>query len=135
MAVTDADLGELQKQVQALSAEVALRKRSSSWWHQFSSTALPIVITLFITVLGAVALQNSRFESIEGRVATVETDMKQLLAAQSAVQATQSAMQKGIAALQQDMGVLKQDVGTLKQAVGSLQAEVKDIKDLLTRAG
>lgn len=84
-----------------MRARVTSLEKSSSWWYQFSSTALPIVITLFITAFATGAIYNSRFEGLEKRVYNLEKDVRQIMV-------TQSAMQKSIELIGKDIQEIKE---------------------------
>lgn len=72
MAVVDPEFSERKKQVASLQIEMAELKKTASWWHQFPSTALPIVITIAIAVWAGIAIQNSRFQDINNRFESLE---------------------------------------------------------------
>lgn len=72
MAAIDPEFSELKRQVANLQVEMAELKKMTGWWHQFSSTALPIIITIAIAVWAAVATQSSRFQDITSRFESVE---------------------------------------------------------------
>ncbi|MBI3951830.1 MAG: hypothetical protein HY314_15380 [Acidobacteria bacterium] len=78
MAAIDPEISELKRQVASLQVEVAELKKMAGWWHQFSSTALPIIITIAIAVWAAVATQSSRFQDIASRFESLERRIERL---------------------------------------------------------
>lgn len=78
MAVVDPEFSELKKQVTNLQVEMAELKKTASWWHQFSSTALPIIITIIIAVWAGIVTQSGRFESLERRIERLEQNQLEM---------------------------------------------------------
>jgi cell division protein FtsL len=72
MAAMDPELSELKKQVANLQVEMAEVKKMAGWWHQFSSTALPIIITIAIAVWAGITIQSDRFHDVNTRLQSLE---------------------------------------------------------------
>lgn len=70
-----ADIQEVvvERRLAELEADIAVLKRSMSWWHQFSATALPIMLSLVLSVFAMIVVQNGRFDELSKRIDSVES--------------------------------------------------------------
>lgn len=78
MAAIDPELSDLKKQVASLQVEVAELKKMTGWWHQFSSTALPIIITIAIAVWAGITIQSDQFRDVNDRLESLERRIERL---------------------------------------------------------
>jgi archaellum component FlaC len=117
MATINPEVVQLREKLEELEKRVTTVEKASDWRRQFFAVALPIMLSIFISVGIAVYAQTSRFESIEARLTTVERDLKQ-------VQIEQAAMRKDIEYVKKDIEQLKTDVAEIK----------RDLKTLLSRS-
>lgn len=119
-------LAKALERIEAQGREIDVLKRSASWFYQFSSTALPVVLAIFIAAFaqsGRFDDMNQRFAAVDGRLSSleqrvggIEQDVKSLLVAQTE-------MRRDFAAVRQDL-----------EAVKHTQEEIgKDVKTLLAR--
>jgi len=113
MATINPDIVQLRDRVDELERRFTAVEKASDWRRQFFAVALPIMLSIFISVGLAVFVQTSRFESLEtrflaleARVAAVEQQLKQ-------VQIEQTAMKKDIEQLKGDVAEIKRDLKTL----------------------
>jgi len=108
MAVVDPEFAELKKQVANLQVEMAELKKTASWWHQFSSTALPIIITIIIAVWAGIVTQSGRFESVERRFESLERRVERLEQDMKVVMANQAETNQRLAQIQDTLRRLEQ---------------------------
>lgn len=100
------EIVQLREKLEEPEKRFTAIERASDWRRLFFAVALPIMLSIFISVGFAVFAQASRFEAIEARLAAVERDLKQ-------VQIEQAAMKKDIEQLKADVAEMKRDIKTL----------------------
>jgi prefoldin subunit 5 len=108
MAVVDPEFSELKKQVTNLQVEMAELKKTASWWHQFSSTALPIIITIIIAVWAGIVTQSGRFESLERRIERLEQNQLEMNQRLARVEQNQLEMNQRLTQIQETLRRLEQ---------------------------
>jgi prefoldin subunit 5 len=109
MAVVDPEFAELKRQVAGLQVEMAELRKTTSWWHQFSATALPIIITIVIAVWAGITTQNSRFQDVTSRFESVERRIENIERRIEKVEQNQVEMNQRLARSEESLRRLEQE--------------------------
>lgn len=113
MTPINPEVVQLCERVEELERRFTAVEKASDWRRQFFAVALPIMLSIFISVGLATSAQASRFEAIEARLATVERDLKQVQIEQAAMKTDLAYMKKDIEQLKADVAEIKRDLKTL----------------------
>jgi hypothetical protein len=68
-------LAKAMERIEETGREIDVLKRSASWFSQFSSTALLVVLAIFIAAFaqsGRFDDMNQRFVAVDGRISSLE---------------------------------------------------------------
>jgi chromosome segregation ATPase len=74
MAAIDPQYVELKEvarrteRIQYLETQLSALEKASSWWRQFTSTALPIMITILVSVWAMIVTQGGRLDELSNRI-------------------------------------------------------------------
>jgi len=56
------------ERIQYLETQLTALEKASSWWRQFTSTALPIMVTILVAVWAAITVQSGHFAELSKRI-------------------------------------------------------------------
>lgn len=119
-------LAKAMERIEEQGREIDDLKRSASWFYQFSSTALPVVLAIFIAAFaqsGRFDDMNQRFVAVDGRISSLEQRVGVIEQDVKSVLVAQTEMRRDVAAVRHDLGAVKQ----------TQEEMVKDVKTLLAR--
>jgi predicted nucleic acid-binding Zn-ribbon protein len=75
MAANDPHFLELKEavarhteRIQYLETQLSALEKASSWWRQFTSTALPIMVTIIVSVWAIIVTQGGRLDELSRRI-------------------------------------------------------------------
>jgi chromosome segregation ATPase len=126
-------LAKALERIEEQGREIEVLKRSASWLYQFSSTALPVVLAVFIAAFA----QSGRFDEVSSRFSDVSNRFDDMNQRFTAVDSRMGSLEQRVGGVEQDVKSLlvaqtemKRDTEAIKQR----QEEIgKDLKTLLAR--